>query len=113
MKKLFVLSAVTLACCAAQAQSSVTLFGVVEETRDQTKAGDAKAPEVNGGGLSTSRLGFRGAEDLGGGLSAGFWLEASVAGDSGATNTQRFFHRRSTVSLSSASWGEIRLGRDN
>ena len=130
MKKLFALSAVTLACCAAQAQSSVTLFGVVDLNLQQTKAGDAKTTQVNNGGLSTSRLGFRGTEDLGGGLSAGFWLEASLnpdngegrntntnnqpsgAGASAAGTTGIKFDRVSYVSLASSSIGELRLGHD-
>lgn len=130
MKKLFVLSAVTLACCAAQAQTTVTLFGVVDLNLQQTKAGDAKTTQVNNGGLSTSRIGFRGTEDLGGGMSAGFWLEASlnpdtgegrntntinqpsgsVAGPAGTTGIK--FDRVAYVSLASKGIGELRLGHD-
>ncbi len=72
-----------------------------------------------------SRIGFRGTEDLGGGLKAGFWLEAGLNNDSGAggtTNTTNIagaatptgaltFNRRSTVSLIT-NVGEVRLGRD-
>ena len=61
-------------------------------------------------GYNTSRLGFRGTEDLGGGLAASFWLEAPVSNDDGATGVSTF-SRRSTVSLSGG-FGEIRLGRD-
>jgi predicted porin len=73
-------------------------------------------------GMASSRLGFRGVEDLGGGLKASFWLEMGLAADTGgnagiwgnstASNANRlFFNRRSTVSLSNQ-WGELRLGRD-
>ncbi|MFX8262517.1 porin, partial [Acinetobacter baumannii] len=58
----------------------------------------------------TSRLGFRGVEDLGGGLKAGFHLEGEIFGDDG--NASGFnFKRRSTVSLAGG-FGEVRLGRD-
>jgi len=78
--------------------------------------------------IGSSRLGFRGVEDLGGGMRAEFWLEAGVANDSGAgyatnSNNQAVtalasagtqgltFNRKSTVGLV-GSMGEIRLGRD-
>ena len=61
-------------------------------------------------GYNTSRLGFRGTEDLGGGLAASFWLEAPISNDDGATGVSTF-SRRSTVSLSGG-FGELRLGRD-
>jgi predicted porin len=54
---------------------------------------------------------MRGVEDLGGGLSASFWLESFLAMDTGAVNPPGF-GRRSTVSLADRSWGELRLGRD-
>lgn len=64
-------------------------------------------------GLTASRLGFRGAEDLGGALAASFWLEAGLANDTGiAGSAGTLFNRRSTVSVSGV-LGEIRLGRDD
>ena len=95
----------------AAAQSSVTLFGVVDVSARQVKNGSAGSQkQVAAGGLNTSRLGFRGVEDLGGGLLAGFHLEAGISPDTGTTDA-KFFGRRSTVSLTSG-WGELRLGRD-
>ncbi len=70
----------------------------------------ASRTELANSGLSSSRLGFRGVEDLGGGLSASFWLESPITNDDGATGLSNF-SRRSTVSLA-GSFGEIRLGRD-
>jgi predicted porin len=94
----------------ASAQSSVTIFGVVDLSINQIKNGTAKTTSMQSNQLNSNRLGFRGVEDLGGGMSAGFWLEAPMSnqdGNPGALN----FTRRSTVSLFSGA-GEIRLGRD-
>ena len=69
---------------------------------------------VSSGGNQTSKLIFRGNEDLGAGLRAGFWLEAGLSNDTGAagssSTTTGLFNRRSTVGLSGA-FGEVRLGR--
>lgn len=112
---------------ATMAQSSVTLFGIVDATFAYGKGSAAKRTQLSSGGYNTSRLGFRGTEDLGGGLAASFWLEAGLSNDNGSsattnTNNQNTatsttgggglnFGRRSTVSLSGG-FGELRLGRD-
>jgi predicted porin len=97
----------------ASAQSSVTMFGIVDLAARYAKNGSAgSVKSLNSGGLSTSRLGFRGVEDLGDGLKAGFYLESGINPDTGTVNTAKFFDRRATVSLSNQ-WGELRLGRDN
>lgn len=97
----------------ASAQSSVTLFGVLDANIRYVK--NSSLPSnygMSNSGLSSGRLGFRGVEDLGGGLKAGFWLESDVNADTGTTNANgKFFQRRSTVSLM-GNWGEVRLGRD-
>ncbi|MCJ0765213.1 porin [Variovorax terrae] len=111
----------------AIAQSSVTLFGVVDAAINRYSVdGGTTVTRLGSGGLAASRIGFRGLEDLGGGLAAGFWLESEFAADSGTggtTNTNNqatgttpanqglTFNRRSTVSLLGP-WGELRLGRD-
>lgn len=128
MKRFLMGSALVLAGSgAAQAQSSVTLFGVMDLGIQATHgAGAGSLKALSNGGLSTSRLGFRGTEDLGGGLRAGFWLEGSLNPDTGtgrASNTNNqtsgagtagplTFDRMSFVSLSHATLGEVRLGRD-
>jgi predicted porin len=101
---------------AAMAQSSVTLYGVA----------DAAVTYVNGldnwtglssGANKTSRLGFRGVEDLGGGLKANFVLEGGFNLDTGdgksggATDSGFQFKRQSTVGLA-GNFGEVRLGRE-
>ena len=127
MKKSLVALAALAFVGVASAQSSVTLFGVVDAAYEHV-SGSALGGNVNGlvqGANSSSRIGFRGTEDLGGGLNAGFWLESALNNDSGSmgtTNTNNqanggtgggglTFGRRSTVSLA-GNFGEIRLGRD-
>jgi predicted porin len=113
MKKSLVAMAVlgTLAGTAA-AQSSVTLFGVVDAAARYTEANGQSISSLASGGISTSRFGIRGEEDLGGGLKAGFWLESTVGTDAGsAGDGTRFWDRRASVSLISQQWGEARLGR--
>jgi len=106
---------------AASAQSSVTMFGVVDLNVMSVDNAD-RTYSMGTDGMSSSRLGFRGVEDLGGGLKAGFWLEMGIAPDTGrnagqwgngnaGTGNELVFNRRSTVSLSNQ-WGELRLGRD-
>jgi len=124
MKKSLIVLAVLAASGATMAQSSVTLFGVVDARIAHGTGEVSDKTQLTQGGLSSSRIGFRGKEDLGGGLAASFWLEAGVANDNGSgtvatTNNQTAdtssiglsFNRRSTVSLEGG-FGEIRLGRD-
>ncbi len=104
----------------AAAQGSVTLFGIVDLNVRYVN-NDESTYSLSQDGMSSSRLGFRGVEDLGGGLKASFWLEAALGPDTGTgtssygngdrANGALVFQRRSTVSLSNA-WGELRLGRD-
>lgn len=113
-KKLLAVAMLGAFAGAAFAQSSVTAFGILDvgvRYVDNDSAGHQWTMATDGS--LQSRLGFRGTEDLGDGLKAGFWLESAVAADTGTANAQRFWHRRSTVSLISDSLGELRLGRDN
>jgi predicted porin len=131
MKKSLIALAALAAVGAASAQSSVTLFGIVDATVAYGRGSVADKTQLTNSGYNTSRLGFRGTEDLGGGLSASFWLEAGFNNDDGtgiATNTNNqasgtvaagttvgsqglTFNRRATVSLAGG-FGELRLGRD-
>jgi predicted porin len=120
-KSVLALAALGAFAGGALAQSSVTMFGVVDLNVMTVDNGD-RTYSMGTDGMASSRLGFRGVEDLGGGLKASFWLEAGLAPDTGrnagvwgngntADGNQIFFNRRSTVSLSNQ-WGELRLGRD-
>ncbi len=95
------------------AQSNLTLTGVVDLSLRHASHSGASVSSLASGGNSTSRLQISGNEDLGGGLSAGFWLEGAVLADTGAGGTGGglVFDRRSTVQLAGP-WGEVRLGRD-
>jgi len=104
------LAALTTASGLAAAQSSVTVFGVVDIGVQRLSNGPKSVSLMSIDGLQTSRLGFRGTEDLGGGLSAGFHLEGALSPDTGGSSFD--FRRRSTVSLASNTLGEVRLGRD-
>src|SRR6476660_5811329 len=85
MKKILLACILVSSGAGAIAQSSVTLFGIIDTTLQYAKQNDVSVTRLNGnGGLQSSRIGFRGIEDLGGGLSAGFHLEAGVNVDSGA-----------------------------
>jgi predicted porin len=129
MKKSLIALAVLASAGVASAQSSVTLFGIVDATLAYGHGSVSNKTQLTNSGYNSSRLGFRGTEDLGGGMSASFWLEAGMANDNGegaATNVNNqatgtgtavagrqglTFNRRSTVSLA-GNWGELRLGRD-
>lgn len=92
--------------------SSVTIFGTLDVNATFTRAGGESARAMEqGGNLVPSRLGFRGTEDLGGGLAAGFWIESALLPDTGEVQGA-MWNRRSTLSLSSVQWGELRVGRD-
>lgn len=97
------------------AQSSVTLFGTVDVGIAHVAGDNSSRTGLAHSGANISRIGFRGTEDLGGGLSAGFWLESGFAPDTGlgtATGGALAFNRRSTVSVMGP-FGEVRLGRDD
>ncbi|MGI4814293.1 MAG: porin [Janthinobacterium lividum] len=109
----------------AHAQSSVTLYGVVDAAVSYVNAGGKGGKTaMDSSGMNSSRYGLLGNEDLGGGLSAGFTLEGDAYpnnGTTGVTNTNNqasgagataIFGRRSFVNLTSATLGEVRLGRD-
>ena len=116
-KSLIALAVLAAASGAAMAQSSVTLFGVVDAGVGRVSSGGNSVTGLTNSGIASSRLGFRGVEDLGGGLSAGFWLEGGITNDDGggkaggAAGPGFEFKRRSTISLM-GNFGEVRLGRE-
>lgn len=111
--KLLALGLATACPLAAWAQSSVTLYGIADiavAVEDTGATGSSRRVVLNSGNQSSTRLGFRGTEDLGGGLKALFNLEAGVGLDTGATEAA-FFGRRSVVGLEGP-FGSLLLGRE-
>ena len=122
MKKLLIATAAMAVVAGAQAQSSVTAYGILDIGYGETKTtvSGASTAANNGtnkrtstgngdGGLSTSRLGFKGTEELGAGNKANFMLEYDLV-DTG-TGGQTFGARESWVGLESQSLGQVKLGR--
>ena len=118
MKKAIRCAAALLAgagASAAMAQSNVTIYGLVDTglvyTTNVNAAGDnmTKMPSLTGS--FPSRVGFRGTEDLGGGLQAVFTLETGLSLDTGAMGQgNRIFGRQASVGLKGA-FGTVTLGR--
>lgn len=99
----------------AMAQSSVTVYGLLDEGIVHTTNADAaghsitKMPTLTGS--FPSRLGFRGVEDLGGGLQAVFTLESGLLLDTGGVSQgNRLFGRQASVGLKGG-FGTLTLGR--
>ena len=124
-KSLLALAVLGAFAGAASAQSSVTIYGVVDMAIQKSNGGNTYSPgvyEVNKGPLTkkawylqqstASRLGFRGNEDLGGGLSAQFQIEHRFNPDTGTQNGSAFWAGRSFVQLTSAAAGSVYLGRE-
>lgn len=116
-KNLIALAALTAITGVAQAQSSVTMYGVADafvgQRVDRSENGRRVTNTViDSNGMSTSRLGFRGVEDMGGGLKAIFTMEAGLAIDTGAANGSggNFFSRQAFVGLNGG-FGTVSLGR--
>lgn len=95
-----------IAAAGAQAQQSVQVYGRIDLAL--RKITDEPTKMLNASG---SRLGFRGSEDLGGGLKALFQIEHRFDADTGTNPNARFWHGRSVLGLSGG-FGEVVLGRD-
>ena len=110
------------AALSAQAQSSVTIYGLIDQGVTKANSGTTPGAMLNGRAApdvwtikagNTSRLGFRGSEDLGDGSYASFQLETRFAADTGAlSNANVFWLGRSVVALGSNKWGEVYAGRE-
>ncbi|WP_413816620.1 porin [Piscinibacter gummiphilus] len=108
MKRSLLIAALsTLAAGSALAQSNVTIFGRLNDSVERQKVGSTSTTAVVD---SASRLGFKGSEDLGGGLKANFIIEHGFNTDTGTVAGSRFWGRESTVGLSHPTFGAIRLG---
>ena len=102
---------------AAQAQSSVTIYGAVDASLSYTNKIITSGKETGGlmavdsGLIKGSRLGVKGAEDLGGGLKAVFTIENGFGVDNGETAQKSvMWGRQSTIGLS-GNFGAVLVGR--
>jgi predicted porin len=126
LKRYLIPLAAIAATGVASAQSSVTLFGTIDLGYESVKTNTGRVSGLAPSANSSSKIGFRAIEDLGGGTSAIAWLESALNAASGigssGTNTRNqapkdvlagglTFNRRATVGLAGG-WGELRLGRD-
>lgn len=122
MKKSLIALAVLATSGAAMAQSSVTLYGIVDMYLGSTKSDNGttslRQTKLDSGLVNTSRFGLKGSEDLGDGLKANFQLEQGIAADTGAsksttlltsTVTSTTFSRQAWVGLS-GNFGSTRFG---
>ncbi|MFJ2987716.1 porin [Collimonas sp. NPDC087041] len=120
-KSLIALAVLGAIAGAAQAQSSVTIYGIIDTgvvysnpVLNTTTGNTGSKFSVNSGVIQGSRLGFKGVEDLGGGLKALFQLEAGFSNDTGAlqsdAGTTTLFRRKSVVGLG-GNFGSVLLGR--
>ena len=107
-KKLIALAIAGLVSAPVFAQSNVTIYGVADAYMGFGSHGDNDMAAVNSGGLSGSRLGFRGTEDLGNGLKAVFTFEQGYKVDDGTGLGDN--SRQSFVGLAGA-FGAVTLGR--
>jgi len=123
-KSLLALAVLGAFAGAAQAQSSVTIYGIVDtgvayssKTVSGVNNGVVSTGSkllMNSGVVQGSRIGFKGVEDLGGGLSAVFNLETGFTNDNGGlqsdTGSTNLFRRKSVVGLAGG-FGSVLLGR--
>ncbi|KUZ73139.1 porin [Burkholderia ubonensis] len=114
-KTLIVAAAAASFATVAHAQSSVTLYGVLDAgityTSNVATANGGKSQWAMGSGIDQSRFGLRGSEDLGGGLKAIFTLESGFnIGNGKFSNNNGMFNRQAFVGLSSQ-YGTVTLGK--
>ncbi len=112
-KSLLALAVLGAIAGAASAQTSVSIYGVVDagvSYTDNGAATNSKTWALGSGQQSGSRLGFKGSEDLGGGLSAIFTLENGFNIDDGTQGQGALFGRQAFVGLNGG-FGSVKLGR--
>jgi len=122
MKKTLTALAVLGACASnAFAQSNVTMYGIIDAgiSRVNNDGANGTLTSVAPGQMLPSRWGFRGEENLGGGLKARFGLEGLLQNDvggagipTGTPSTTSLFDREATVGLTGG-FGAVNLGRQN
>jgi predicted porin len=125
MKKHLIAAGVVAAFAAPAMAQNVTVYGNIEMGPSITDTGSASTTTIANGVVNSSRLGFKGTEDLGGGLKAFFRLEASLNPETGSLGTSKtgslatttvnigadgLFSRGAEAGLSGA-FGSVKLGK--
>ena len=119
MRKIAIALSLSAAAQFASAQSSLTIYGIIDQGVTWSNSGAAPASTLPGRGPAHafalqqgngSRLGFLGKEDLGGGLYTDFQLEMRFYPNTGMMRGQ-LFYGRSYVGIGQTDYGELRLGR--
>ena len=103
-----------LASSSAFAQSSITIYGIVDTSiryiSSDNAAGNSNI-KMDNGAISNSRIGFKGSEDIGGGNRINFRLENGFNGDNGSMSSPGvLFNRQSWVGIS-GDYGQFSIGR--
>ncbi|WP_194722578.1 porin, partial [Noviherbaspirillum malthae] len=110
-KSLIALAVLGTVAGASFAQTNVTVYGVADAGLARIDNGRVNTTALQSGQQSGSRIGFRGTEDLGGGLSAIFTLENGFNIDDGTLGQGgRLFGRQAFVGLQGG-FGAVKLGR--
>jgi predicted porin len=113
-KSLIAIAVLAATSSAAFAQSNVTIYGILDAGITAERGGSSgNVTKLTSGAASASRIGFKGTEDLGGGLSAIFKLETGVKVDDGTLDNTNsaLFNREAYVGVSSKTAGTVTLGR--
>lgn len=112
MKYGLIATAAALACAPAFSQTpSVTIYGVMDVAVSHASGDVSSWTAVTSGRLMSSRIGFRGTEDLGGGLAANFVLEADVLADTGTGVTTPLAGWASSDNKTAAATGGLQFNR--
>lgn len=111
---MIVAAALSVGSAAALAQSNVAVYGNLDQYLGYIHSSSGNSiTGLNDGAVFRSRLGFRGAEDLGGGTQLKFTLEQGFSGDTGAqADATRLFDRQAWLGVA-GSYGDLRVGRQN
>ncbi|WNC89127.1 porin [Paraburkholderia sp. FT54] len=119
LKHVFSVALLSLFAATSYAQSSVTLYGIIDtsvvyasnEATGRAGVGHSGV-EMNSSSVNATQFGFRGKEDLGGGLNAIFDLEDGFNSVNGKPNNPGdLFGRQAFVGLTSTRYGTVTLGR--
>jgi len=112
MKQMLTAAALATALAAPAAAQQVTVYGVIDQAYRYTNPDiDAATRSIASGSFATSRIGMRGTEDLGGGITASFVLEGRLDSNTGTVGADpNLFSRESSITLAGG-FGAVTVGR--